>query len=178
MKLLFQLLSKATSMVGGPTPGGKEPLQLIRFSDGGDSTLGLLFLDGKFECYILEDQHNDIKVYGETRIPAGVYPITLRTEGTTHEAYKKRFATYHIGTLHIRNIPGYKYVLIHVGNTDEDTLGCLLTGDAANNNQYRAGRVKSSTVAYERLYKKIAPRIKNGEKIKIRVIDFDRGEVI
>ena len=57
-------------------------LEVIRFSSQNDSTLGLLFdvTDGrKFLCFTLEDEARDTKVMGETRIPAGIYDLKLRT---------------------------------------------------------------------------------------------------
>ena len=59
-------------------------LRLQREKNNGDTTIGRLYIDGEYECYTLEDQPNDKKVYGETRIPAGTYEIKLRTTGTTH----------------------------------------------------------------------------------------------
>ena len=60
-------------------------LELLRISSQEDSTNGILFdvTNGqrKFLCYTLEDQHQDIKEYAETRIPAGCYEIKLRTWG-------------------------------------------------------------------------------------------------
>ena len=56
-------------------------LEELRFSSEKDATNGLLFdvTDGrKFLCYTLEDEHRDVKKYGETRVPAGTYKITLR----------------------------------------------------------------------------------------------------
>ena len=45
-------------------------LKVYRYSSQSQTTLGALQIDGKFECYTLEDQHQDVKVKGETRIPA------------------------------------------------------------------------------------------------------------
>ena len=91
-------------------------LQVIRFSSESDSTSGLLFdiTNGiKFLCYTLEDEYREEKVYSETRIPQGTYKITLRTIGRLHEKYIKRFPGVHRGTLHVRNVPNFKYILIH-----------------------------------------------------------------
>ena len=55
---------------------------LLRYSDDGDSTMGLLFIDGKFECHTLEDEHRDVKKPGETRIPEGKYKVNFRNERT------------------------------------------------------------------------------------------------
>ena len=41
-------------------------LKLPRFSGGDEATLGLLFMNGAFFCYTLEDQYNEPKIPGET----------------------------------------------------------------------------------------------------------------
>ena len=40
---------------------------------GKDATNGMLFIDGMFECYTLEDQYQAVKVMHETCIPEGTY---------------------------------------------------------------------------------------------------------
>jgi len=42
-------------------------LELKRFSGQSDTTLGLMFVDGEFECFTLEDEYRADKVKGETR---------------------------------------------------------------------------------------------------------------
>ena len=59
-------------------------LQVVRTQFGTDATNGLLFIDGIFECYTLEDQYQAVKVMHETCIPEGQYKIELRTEGGFH----------------------------------------------------------------------------------------------
>ena len=153
-------------------------LEVIRFSSEADSTNGLLFSveDEKrnFLCYTLEDEQRDVKEYGETRIPAGTYKLGLRPVGGYHKKYSFRFADIHIGMLHVLNVPGFEYILIHCGNTDEDTAGCLLVGDSQENNQIKKnGFVGSSTRAYMRIYPKIAQAIKDGEDVTITYYDHD-----
>ena len=53
-------------------------LELKRFSGQSDTTLGLMFVDGEFECFTLEDEYRAEKVKGETRIPAGTYKVEKR----------------------------------------------------------------------------------------------------
>ena len=110
-------------------------LKVIRISSGSDSTNGVLFditdpENNKFLSYTLEDEYRNEKKAGETRIPKGEYKIQLRTVGGFHENYKKRFSSIHTGMLHIVDVPGFEYILIHCGNTDEHTAGCLLVGDS------------------------------------------------
>ena len=54
-----------------------------------------------FYVTLLKMKHRDIKLRGETRIPAGTYKIEYRTEGGFHAKYSKRFQDIHKGMLHI-----------------------------------------------------------------------------
>ena len=150
-------------------------LKVLRFSSQEDSTSGLLFLEKDekldFLCYTLEDEYRDSKVRGETRVPAGTYEIKLRTEGGFHEKYKKRYA-FHKGMLHVTNVPGFEYILIHTGNTDEHTAGCLLVGDSQENNVIvKDGFIGKSANAYKRIYSDIAEAVER-EKVIIEYIDL------
>ena len=114
-------------------------LEVLRFSSQNDSTLGILFdvSDGnkKFLCFTLEDEARDTKVMGETRIPAGIYELKLRKEGGYHQRYTKKFGTkFHKGMIHVQNVPNFRWILWHTGNTDEHTMGCLLLGDTSQQN--------------------------------------------
>ena len=155
-------------------------LEVLRISSEKDSTSGLLFDvtdKRKFLCYTLEDEYRDSenkKVMHETRIPAGTYKVILRTIGRIHKNYTKRFADIHKGTLHVINVPNFKYILIHCGNTDEHTSGCLLVGDTQTNNQVKKdGFIGSSTNAYKRVYPPIAEALECGEEVTITYVDFD-----
>ena len=156
-------------------------LEVIRFSSGTDSTNGILFetiqqgneIDGifkqtKFLAYTLEDEQRNEKVFGETRIPNGTYKLGLRKVGGYHAKYSKRFPHIHIGMLHVLDVPGFEYILIHCGNTDEHTAGCLLVGDSQENNQItKDGFIGKSTQAYKRIYPRIAEAIDCGEEVTI-----------
>ena len=112
-------------------------LEVLRFSSQKDSTNGLLFDvtdKRKFLAYTLEDEARDEKIKGETRIPAGTYKVTLRTVGGYHARYTKKYGSFHKGMLWVREVPGFEYILIHTGNTDEHTMGCLLVGDTQQQN--------------------------------------------
>lgn len=151
-------------------------LTLLRYSDSGDSTQSLLFVDGKFFCHCLEDEYRPSKVSGESRIPPGTYTIELQMIDTPlTEKYRQRYSFFkhHI---HIADIPGYQGIYIHVGNTDEHTNGCLLIADQVqNNNIDKNGRLSESVPAYERFYKMIYPKLKSGETVQITCVDLDRS---
>ena len=153
-------------------------LKVLRFSSQEDSTSGLLFLEEnsklKFLCYTLEDEKRSLKVRGETRVPAGVYQIKLRTEGGHHERYTKKYGSMHKGMLHIIDVPNFKWILIHTGNTDEHTAGCLLVGDSQENNSLiKDGFIGKSTNAYKRIYPSIAEALENNKEVIIEYVDFD-----
>ncbi len=153
-------------------------LKVLRFSSQEDSTSGLLFEEVgenelSFLCYTLEDEHRSEKVMHETRVPAGKYDIILRKHGGFHERYSKKFNSIHGGMLHIINVPNFKYILIHCGNTDEHTSGCLLLGDTQKNNVvYKDGFVGSSTSSYKRVYPHILKAFERGEEVSIEFIDL------
>ena len=152
-------------------------LEVIRFNKGVDSTNGILFditNDRKFLCYTLEDESREEKVYGETCIPEGEYCINFRREGGYHAKYSKRFSDIHMGMLEVCDVPNFKYILIHCGNTDEDTAGCLLVGDTQENNDIKKnGFIGKSTAAYMRIYSPIAKTLEAGEEVTIEYRDFN-----
>ena len=154
-------------------------LELLRFSSGKESTLGILndITQGrKFLCYTLEDEARTLKVKGETRIPAGEYQLKLRLEGGFHQNYSNKFPGIHKGMLHLQNVPNFEYILIHVGNTDDNTEGCILVGDTSQQNITKDGFVGSSTDAYVRIYPPIAAALLRGELVVIKIVDFDTSK--
>ena len=159
----------------------KQPnmeLEVLRFSSEDDSTSGLLFditdSNRKFLAYTLEDEYREEKEMHETRIPAGTYNVTLRTEGGFHQRYVTKYGDMHKGMLWVRDVPGFEYILIHTGNTDEHTSGCLLLGDSQTNNQVKEdGFIGSSVQAYKRVYPQIAKVLEEGGVVNITYTDFD-----
>jgi hypothetical protein len=151
-------------------------LEVLRISSEKDSTSGILFdttSDKKFLCYTLEDEKRDEKIMGETRIPEGTYEIKLRTVGGFHQKYIKRFGSMHRGMLHIVDVPNFDYILIHCGNTDEHTAGCLLVGDSQENNQLiKNGFIGKSTQAYKRIYQMIVNELLANKKVLITYKDI------
>jgi len=153
-------------------------LEVLRFSSQEDSSSGLLFeisdLGRKFLCYTLEDERRALKVKGETRVPAGTYNIKLRKEGGFHARYTKKYGGFHRGMLHICDVPNFQWILLHTGNTDEHTAGCLIVGDSQENNVIiKDGFIGKSGNAYKRIYPAIAKAIELNEEVTITYIDHD-----
>lgn len=95
----------------------KPQLKIVRYTFTPDSTIGSFFIQDKFECYTLEDAYRPIKIPGETCIPYGVYEIAFKFS----DRYKMLMP-------YITEIPGFKDVFLHTGNTKKDTAGCPLLG--------------------------------------------------
>ena len=152
-------------------------LEVLRVSSESDSSSGLVFdiTNGrKFLCYSLEDEYRNDKIMHETRVPAGTYQIKLRKEGGFNARYTKKYGDFHKGMLHVQDVPGFEYILIHTGNTDEHTSGCLIVGDSQENNQLlKNGFIGKSVQAYKRIYTPIAEALENGEEVTITYVDYD-----
>lgn len=150
-------------------------LEVYRHTSDAETTLSWVRLrlpGGRIEdlCDGLEDQHREgEKVRGETRIPAGIYELQLRTFADFHKRYSRRFPAWHIGMIEVMGVPNFSGILWHIGNTDKDTAGCLLLGHA----DVERMRVKTSAVTYERVYRKIAPMIRDGLLTHVHYIDGD-----
>jgi len=129
------------------------------------STTGKLLIDGQFECFILEDKDRGLtdsmplaeilakKVYGKTAIPYGRYEI----DWTMSNRFKVFMPI-------LLNVKGYSGIRIHKGNSEIDSLGCLLCGRKRANNV-----ITESTAATNLLYTKIQTSKSRGEKIFITI---------
>lgn len=147
-------------------------IKVVRLYDTKDATIGVLFVDGVFNCFTLEDEYRKTKVKHETRVPAGTYDIALRTEGGFNHRYMARYGKdFHKGMLQVMDVPNFEYILIHTGNTDEHTSGCLLVGNTCDEN----GIVGRSREAYTEFYPAVIKAIKKGKKVTIEYIDLDRN---
>lgn len=144
-------------------------LDVIRFQFGKDATNSLLFIDGEFECYGLEDEYREVKVMHETCIPEGEYEIKFRKEGGFHTKYAAKYGSFHKGMLWLQDVPGFEWILIHSGNTDEHTSGCYIVGETQQDlDRSKDGFVGNSGDAYKKLYTKCASALEKGEKVTIK----------
>lgn len=90
---------------------------LKRIKQVGSATIGDLYINGQYFCNTLEDVERDFKIKGETAIPKGSYKITFYNSPKF-----KRFLPC------LLNVPNFDHILIHSGNTEHDTEGCILVG--------------------------------------------------
>lgn len=125
--------------------------------------IGKLYVDGQYQCDTLEDTDRGLdnnmslaeikakKVYEKTAIPTGQYKINLNKVSPRfgNNSFYKAVC---LGKLpYIENVPGYEGVLIHCGNTEADTAGCILVGY----NKVK-GKVINSRQAFIHLYTKLS----------------------
>ena len=82
-----------------------------------NSTIGEMYLNGRFFCYTLEDKVRDVKIDNETAIPTGEYGVIINMSN--------RFKRLMPLILNVKNFTG---VRIHNGNSKKDTSGCILVG--------------------------------------------------
>lgn len=144
-------------------------IDVLRFQMGSDATNSLVFIDGKFECYGLEDEYREVKVMHETCIPEGEYDIIYRKVGGFHTKYSARYGAEHKGMLWLQDVPGFTYILIHSGNTDEHTSGCLIVGETQTDlDRGKDGFIGNSGDAYKKLYKKVSSELDKGKKVTIK----------
>lgn len=150
-------------------------LLVVRFSSSSSSTLGIVseISPGKrFLGYTLEDPYREEKVPGITRIPEGRYRLAMKHSGRFFAIYSERWE-WHRGVVELLEVPDFSAVLIHAGNTAEDTRGCLLVGAGQNAKPDGGGSLVSSRVGYERFYRAIAEAVERGDAFA-RFVDLDR----
>lgn len=123
-------------------------LKLIRKYRKENYTIGKLYVDGVYFCDTLEDKDRGLddsmpleeivkkKKYGQTAIPYGKYRVLI----TYSPKYKKFMPL-------IDGVKGFSGIRIHSGNTDKDTLGCLLVGK-----NKEVGKVLESRATYNKLF--------------------------
>lgn len=131
-------------------------LDLYRRLSTEHTTLGDLFVDEAFECHTLEDvvRENNIKVWGATAIPAGTYRIVVNISPRFGKRMPRLCA-----------VPGFDGILIHKGNKNEDTHGCILVGNTIANEDL----ITHSTAAYDALFPRLQAAYDAGEELTITI---------
>jgi hypothetical protein len=109
-------------------------IQLVRKWFTTKSTIGEIYVNGIYQCLVLEDRdrglrqeyekeeaykgmNDQLKVPGKTAIPYGKYEVVV----TFSQRFQKQLPL-------LLNIPVFSGVRIHPGNFPENTEGCLLPG--------------------------------------------------
>lgn len=137
-------------------------LRLERYIKSPQRTIGRLYVDDRFQCFMCEDavRPPGVKVHGQTAIPYGRYQIVI----TMSNRFKVELPL-------LVNVPNYEGIRIHPGNTELNTEGCLLPGQSLMSND--AG-VANSRLAFNALNSKLRIAILQvRESCWINVCDAD-----
>ena len=132
-----------------------------------NSTASCLLIDNAPFCFVVEDGARDKKVKHETRIPAGKYQIKPRRAGSFFQRYSKQFA--HKFVPHILDVPGFEWILIHIGNTIKNTSGCLVVNRFIGIGPDGNYMGTDSASVYKLLYSLMDKALEQGEEIWIEV---------
>lgn len=140
-------------------------LRLERLWPKAEYTVGRLYIDGELFCNTLEDKVADVnrngefdglerKVPGKTAIPYGTYKIFY--------GWSPRFGR---NLPRLLNVTAFDGILIHPGNTAEDSAGCILVG-----RNTEVGRLTQSRLYSDELNKRIDIAQRRGEPITIEIV--------
>ena len=128
--------------------------QIVRVAQGRESTLSHLYIDGIFQCFLLEDKIRQVKIKSRTAIPEGNFRLRLNTWGNMNRLYVQKYGPMHVGMIEIDDLPTFDAVYIHIGNTIQHTAGCPLVGLSyiQKDGDYQ---VMQSRDAYRQVYPKL-----------------------
>ena len=123
-----------------------------------DYTIGTLSIDGVPFCDTLEPTDRGLKssmtlqeikankVKGKTAIPTGIYHVDMDT--VSPRLKNKSYAKPYGGRVpRLQGVKGFDGVLIHPGNTADDTEGCILVG-----RNTEVGKLTYSKATYCKLF--------------------------
>lgn len=138
-------------------------ITIYRYQDTGAATMGLMFIDGRFFCHILENpwMQNQRNL---SCIPAGEYVLGLRKEGGFHRKYSEKFPDLHQGMIEVKDVPERDFILFHIGNSPNDTDGCILVGASSKKNF-----IGASTKTYERWYDRVIRYMQEGIDVHLSI---------
>lgn len=138
-------------------------LLLTRIAKKDKYTIGRLYIDGVYFCDTIEDKDRgllqntplytiqSIKIQDKTAIPLGRYKVAMNivSKRLSKKAFYRQYASG--GKVpRLLNVPGFEGILIHTGNTAEDSSGCIIVGK-----NKKVGMVLDSTVTFIQLYRKL-----------------------
>ena len=152
-------------------------LTLNRIYRGPSYTIGKLYINNEYFCDTLEDTDRGltdkmtlteilkIKKPSETAIPSGTYKITLDIVSPkfSTKAFYRQVCNGKLPRL--LNVKGFDGVLIHSGNTERDSSGCILVGQ----NKVK-GKVINSQETFKKLYKILKDYWDKDKSITINIL--------
>lgn len=140
-------------------------LQRDRY-DGKGGVIGTLSYKDKFVAYTLELEWDNNK-RRKSCIPKGEYLLKFRNYGGYYERYKRKFDDHDAGVIEITGVNDRSDILIHIGNTVADTLGCVLVGQNVDS---RKSIVYDSRKSYSLdVYPLLAKLLKENKEVYLKI---------
>ena len=135
-------------------------LTLNRLKFNPKATIGAMLIDDEPFCITLEDRARPegIKIQDETAIPAGTYKVIVNLS----QRFQKMMPR-------LLDVPMFTGILIHSGNTDVDTKGCIVVGHTQDGDDH----IHGGSVIAPKLMEKLNDAIANGEDITITINNCD-----
>lgn len=133
-------------------------IEIVRDDERPTMTFGKMYIDGRYFGETLEDTDKEIekggeKVYGESAIPRGRYPVTV--------SMSRRFGR---EMPEVLDVPEFRGIRIHGGNGPDDTLGCPLLGQVRT-----SSGVANCKGINDRLLLTIKAALQRGEDVWLEV---------
>ena len=143
----------------------------------GTYTISNLTINGKKFCETIEDTDRNLDSsmspeyiksiksksgIGVTAIPRGTYKVTMDVVSPKYYNMTYYRQNYDGRMPRLLNVPGFEGVLIHPGNTEKDSAGCIIVGE----NKVK-GKVINSKATFDKLYKEL---MKDKDNIYITIL--------
>lgn len=130
-----------------------------------DHCMGVMEINGEYFCNTLEDKivdvdksgefdNGEIKVHSKSAIPFGTYEVIYNYSPT----FKRKLPR-------LIDVPHFTGILIHPGNDNTDTAGCILVGINSSK-----GALSQSRAYSDKLNAMIEEAMSRGEDISIKIV--------
>lgn len=144
-------------------------LLLKRVARKAGYTIGNLYINGTYFCDTVEDRDRfffgEKKVMHKTAIPCGRYEITQNVVSPKYGSKKPYKEVCNGYVPRLLDVPQFDGVLIHVGNSAEDSSGCILVG----RNKIKGMVLNSSSTWTALMQKYLLPAKAKKEKVFITI---------
>lgn len=134
-------------------------MRLVRVEAQPLRTFGELYVNDVRYCWTLEDtlRPPGVKVPKKTAIPFGIYPVTI--------GWSPRFQRL---MPRVEAVPGFVGILVHNGNTEADTDGCILVGE-----ERTEATIERSRAALRRVMHALNTAKARGERTTLEIVSAE-----
>ncbi|ELK0909403.1 hypothetical protein QJG57_001122 [Campylobacter coli] len=119
-----------------------------------------------FECFSLEEDKEGLESGKDLRIPEGNYNLKRHSPSRFENTLRSITKKHDDAMINVYNdeVPASRAILIHWGNTNKDTQGCILLGHTKDNNNESVGQSRQACKEFYDLM-----HGKNLEDIKLEI---------